>query len=186
MSDDSDLIDEILNDLSTLEEFPSRDWEPERWLKAATQRTVATLAALLESGETVFYSDGEGAFITTDDLVLRFGRAAIKRLAQCGEPNKAFGFTKMNPGNKGNPIKERVQALFIGAFVERERRKKRGIEASIDRAAARYRVSKGTARNRLSLLTADIQGCSTLGERLEDFFKEATTEELADILSGKG
>jgi hypothetical protein len=100
-------------------------------------------------------------------------------MAKSREPNKAFGRIKPTPGNKSHPMDIRVEAAAIGAYVERERRLNRGIEAAIDIAAARYGVSKGTVRNRLKLIR-EATDCGDTEKALEAFYKDTPTEELIE------
>lgn len=74
-------------------------------------------------------------------------------MAKSREPNKAFGYLRAAPGNKGNAFGERVEATLIGAYAEIERRLGRQGEAVLDGAGAHFGVSKNTARARLKLST---------------------------------
>lgn len=187
-------LDAILADLETLETF-SPELLPEKILADATKSLVRNLAQCIESGATsVSYSsvlaayarqsEGKPRSAPLDELILRFGKASILRMAKAREPNKAFGYLKDGPGNKPNPVRVFVQASLIGAYAEIERRSGRRGEAVLERAGARFGVSKNTARDRLELL-AEKEGCSEIWKGLEAFFEDWTTQRLTAYLEGR-
>lgn len=188
MSGASEEGDQTLARLRTIEDLPpSRSsWASEVMLADATKQFVRAVAQRIESLDTAFPDDGALGTLArrmeTDelnDLMLRFGRAAILRMAKAGEPNKAFGFIKKTPGNTGDPFRFRVEAAHWGAYVERERRLNRSIEAAMDAAAARYGVSKSTVRNRLKLICEAMDCSDTENEKaLEAFYKGQATDTL--------
>ena len=187
-------LDAILADLETLETF-SPELLSEKILADATKSLVRNLAQCIESGATsVSYgsvlaayarqSEGKPHSVPLDELILRFGKAAILRMAKAREPNKAFGYLKGGPGNKRNPVGVFVEASLIGAFAEIERRSGRRGNAVVDRASDHFGVSKNTARDRLKVL-AKKKGCSDIWKGLEAFFEGWTTRRLTDWLEGR-
>ena len=181
-SDEDSGFDEILADLKTLETF-SPDLFSEAVLRDVTKDLVRALAARIESGDANIVSADGTESVSLDEVILRFGRTAILRMSKAREPNKAFGFTKPTPGNKGDPFFHQTQAICVGAFIEIERRSGRGIEATLDRAAGRFGISKSLVRTRLKLLaqSAGYQHKRT-EEVLRAFFEGTTTKELGDFL----
>ena len=201
MSDDDlseyDSLDKILSSLETIESFPELYWFPEKFLANAVTDFVRALAPYIEADETVIKSDavglealargldGKPLAVPLDDLILRFGRAAILRMAKSREPNKAFGFTREKPGGGKNPFRKRVEAVAIAMFVERERRRGRSIDVAIERAAESLKrpMSKRTAYSRLNLVTETTSHPNDIRKALTEAFADMSNAELDEEVS---
>lgn len=184
---DDNLLDEILALLDTFETLTPCDSQ-HAVLKATTASLVHALARAIESHAIVLESrSGRSAekaphCVSVDDLVLRFGRAAILRMAASREPNKAFGWLRNRPGNRGEPEMVRHASWRFGAAVALECRRGRGLVAAIDLAAGRFGVSPSTIRSYLKRL-ADDYGRTKISSGLAVAFRNLTDEELREYLA---
>jgi hypothetical protein len=183
---DDNSLDEILSLLDTFETVTPCDSQRAAVLKTATASLVHALARAIESHAIVLESrSGRSAekaprCVSVDDLVLRFGRAAIRRMAASREPNKAFGWLRSRPGNTGELEVARHKAWRFGAAVALECRRGRGLVAAIDLAAGRFGVSPSTIRSYLKRL-ADDYGRTEISSGLSGAFQNFTDEELREL-----
>lgn len=185
MSDDlptgsDDLIDGLLGDIESFESFPSPARMPEHLLERITKSLVRDLAPLIEAGDEILISEDGKRSISIDEIALRFGRAAILRLARSREPNKAFGFTRDTPGNKKSEVRKHMEALAIAAYVERERRRGRGIDAAVERAGQSLKrpLSKRHAYARLKLIKEMTPYPNDTAKALKAYFVWESDDEV--------
>ncbi|WP_200248489.1 hypothetical protein [Thiococcus pfennigii] len=128
-------LESLLNALDTIEKFDPNQF-PESVLEDATTTAVHALSGIADSSEA-------------DELFARFGRAAVARMSQYREPNKAFGSTKLGPGSKLPKMGRQFEAIFYGVCFDcerRRRRERRTTTAIIADTARYYGVSTGKVR----------------------------------------